>query len=278
MLPTFVIGLREGVEAALIVGIVAAFLVQEGRRDALRPMWIGVGAAVVLCVAVGVALRVVDSELPERGQEGLEAVVAALAVAMVTWMILWMRRHARGLGGDLRASAASALAAGSATALVVMAFVAILREGFETSVFLLAAFDASDRPGLAGAGAALGLVAAVLIGYGIYRGGVRLDLARFFRLTGLVLVLVAAGLVASALHSAHEAGWVTLGQSTPLDLSWLVRPGTWTASLLTGMLGLRPRPAAVEIAGWLLYAVPMVVLLLWPPRRRRRRAPAPAAA
>jgi high-affinity iron transporter len=271
LLPTFVIGLREGVEAALIVGIIAAFLVKEDRRDALRPMWAGVGIAVAICVAVGVALQVLDEQLPQREQEGLETIVGLLAVGMVTFMIVWMRRHARGLSGELRANASSALAQGSTIALVAMAFFAVLREGFETAVFLLAAFNASENAATAGLGAALGVVAAVIIGYGIYKGGVRINLTRFFRFTGLVLVLVAAGLVATALHTANEAGWITGAQAEAIDLSWLVVPGTWTASLLTGMLGLQPHPTVAEVTGWLVYAVPMVVFLLWPQRSRSRR-------
>ncbi|HEY2638038.1 MAG TPA: FTR1 family protein, partial [Solirubrobacteraceae bacterium] len=145
MLPTFVIGLREGLEASLIVGIIAAFLVQEGRRDALRPMWLGVGVAAAICVAVGVLLQVADDELPQQQQEALETVVGLLAVGVVTFMIVWMRRHARGLGTELRAAASSALARGSMAALVGMAFFAVLREGFETAVFLIAAFNASTN-------------------------------------------------------------------------------------------------------------------------------------
>src|SRR6478672_10134362 len=129
VLPTFVSGLREGVEASLIVGIVAAFLRQQGRRDALRAVWAGVLLAVTLCVGVAIALQVVDQSLPQRQQEQLETVVAAIAVGMVTFMIVWMRRHARGLAGELRASAGHALAEGSAAALVAMAFFAVLREG-----------------------------------------------------------------------------------------------------------------------------------------------------
>jgi high-affinity iron transporter len=277
VLPTFVIGLREGLEASLIVGIIAAFLVKEGRPEALRPMWIGVAVAVVICGAVGVGLQVLDAELPERQQEGLETLIALVAVGVVTFMIVWMKRHARSMGGELREHAATALASGSAVALVAMAFFAILREGFETAVFLVAAFNAATSPLAAGAGAVLGVLAAAAIGWGIYGGGVRIDLARFFRVTGLVLVLVAAGLLASAVHSAHEVGWITGGQSQALDLSWLVQPGTWTASLLTGMLGLQPAPTVAEVIAWLAYAVPMVAFLVWP-RRARRSAPAVTAA
>src|SRR4051812_23341004 len=122
MLPSFVIGLREGVEAALIVGIIAAFLRQEGRRDSLKWAWLGVGIAVAICVGVGVTLHVIDQELPQRQQEGLETVIAFLAVGIVSWMIWWMRKHARGLAGELREQTASALAQGSVRALVAMAF------------------------------------------------------------------------------------------------------------------------------------------------------------
>jgi FTR1 family protein len=268
MLPTFVIGLREGAEAALIVGIIGAFLRQEGRNDALRWMWLGVGVAITLCVAAAVALQILDDELPQAQQEGLETVVAAVAVGMVTFMILWMRRHARGLAGELRANAAGALARGSTWALVAMAFFAIVREGLETAVFLLAAFQASGNATSAGIGAALGVLVAALLGWGIYRGGVRLNLARFFRLTGVALVLVAAGLVMSALHTAHEATWLNSLQGRAFDLSFLVRPGTVTSSLLTGVLGLQPQPTVGETAGWLLYAVPMLAIVLWPDRLR----------
>jgi high-affinity iron transporter len=282
MIPTFVITLREGVEASLIIGIIAAFLVKEGRRDAIRQMWLGVGIAIVLCAGVAVILDIVGQDLPERRQAGLETVIALIAVAAVTYMIVWMRRHARGIKAALEGEAASALATGSTIALVAMAFLAVLREGFETSVFLLAAFQNSTDSTAAGFGAVLGLLAAVGIGVGLYRGGVRINLTRFFRLTGLVLVFVAAGLLATAAHTAHEAGWVNAMQSQAVDLSWLVRPGTISGSLLTGMLGLQPSPTVVEVLAYLLYAVPMAIYVLWPDRlrrvRRRRRMAGPQGA
>ena len=156
MLPTFVIGLREGVEAALIVGIIAAFLRQEQRGDALRYVWAGVGIAIVLCAAVGVALQIVDQDLPQRQQEGLETIVGLAAVGMVTFMIVWMRKHARGLSGELRQSVGAALAQGSAMALVGMAFFAVIREGLETVVFLIAVFQGANDTTAAGFGAVLG--------------------------------------------------------------------------------------------------------------------------
>ena len=270
MLTTFVIALREGLEASLIVGIIAAFLRRQQRSDALRSMWLGVGLAVALCIAVAVVLRIVDNELPHRQQEGLETVVALVAVAMVTYMIVWMTEHARDLKGQLQDQAAGALAQGSALALVAMAFLAVLREGFETSVFLLAAFNDATDPVAAGLGVVLGLVAAVALGFGIYRGGLRLNLSRFFRATGVVLVLVAAGLVASSLHTAAEAGWVVGGQAQALDLSAIIRPGTVWESLITGILGIHPQPTVIEVVGWLLYAIPMLAIVLAPDAVRPR--------
>jgi len=271
MLATFVIGLREGLEAALIVGIIAAFLKQSNRADALRRVWVGVAAAVVLCLAVGLLLQALSASLPQREQEMLECVVAAIAVLMVSYMVLWMRAHSRDLRSDLQTATGSALASGSAGALVAMAFLAVIREGFETAVFLLAAFQSALSKVQAAIGVLLGVAVAVALGYLVYRGGVRLNLSRFFRVTGVVLVLVAAGLVMSTLRAAYEAGWLTVGQQTWLDLSAIARPGSVPESLLTGMLGIRSSLPAVEVVAYLLYAVPMLLVVLWPPRRTPSR-------
>ena len=220
MLPTFVIGLREGLEAALIVGIVAAFLVQQGRRDALRWMWLGVGASrSLLCARRGVGLHIAEENLPQREQEQLETVIALVAVGMITWMIVWMRRHSADLKGDLQAARRrSRWSRARRSASSLMAFLAVLREGLETAVFMLAAFQQSDRPGLTGTGAALGVLVAVVLGYLIYRGGVKLNLSKFFRITGVVLVLVAAGLLVVRGAHRHEAGWCQLLLDRAVDL------------------------------------------------------------
>ncbi|MGX7679866.1 iron uptake transporter permease EfeU [Jatrophihabitans sp. DSM 45814] len=265
MLPTFVIGLREGLEAALIVSIVATFLRRNGRPDLLRWVFAGVLLAVVLCAGVGIGLKVLSQNLPQRQQEGLETIIGAVAVVMVTYMVVWMRRHSRDLKGQLEGAASVALAAGSGFALVLMAFLAVLREGFETAVFLLAAFNESDSGPSAGLGALLGVLLAVALGYAIYRGGVRINLSKFFRATGVVLVLVAAGLVVTAFHTAHEAGWINSGQQQVLDLTAVVRPGSVQASLLTGMLGIQERPTVIEVVAWLAYLIPVGLYVAWPP-------------
>lgn len=274
MLPTFVIGLREGLEAALIVGIIAAFLRKQGRRDLLRWVWMGIGVAVALCFAAGVGLDVLSKDLPQRQQEGLETVIGALAVGMVTYMVVWMKRNSRSLKGQLEGMAADAMHGTSraARAMVVMAFLAVLREGVETVIFLLAVFNQSNNGVDAPIGAALGLLVAVGLGWGIYRGGVHLNLSKFFRATGLVLVLVAAGLVVNALHTAHEAGWLNVGQGSTIDLSWLVRPGSVQSSLLTGMLGVQPQPVVIEVIGWLVYLIPVGIFVAWPPGKSPTRA------
>jgi high-affinity iron transporter len=272
VLATFVIGLREGLEASLIVGIIAAFLVQRGERRALRPMWLGVGVAVGLCASIAIVLYAVGQSLPFREREALEGILALVAVAGVSYMVVWMRRHARELRRTLESEAASALMTGSIAALVTMAFIAVLREGLETAVFMLAAFQSSSDPAATGTGAVLGVCVAIGLGYALYRGGVRLDLARFFRATGLVLVLVAAGLLATAVHDLAEAGLITSLQTRALDLSWLVSPGTVQASLLTGILGFQPAPTFAELGIWLAYAIPMAVYVLWPAGPRTVRS------
>ncbi|TDN43599.1 high-affinity iron transporter [Curtobacterium flaccumfaciens] len=270
MLATLVIGLREGLEATLIVGIIAAFL--RRNRVPLAPMWLGVGVAVVLSIAVGFGLQVVEQALPQAQQEGMEAVIGIVAVVFVTGMIVWMRTHARTLTKELEASATEALGRGTAWALAGMAFLAVLKEGFETAVFLLATFQASSDTGLAALGAVIGIAAAVVVGYGIYTGGVRLNLSRFFTGTGVFLVFVAGGLVLTVLRRAHEAGWIVIGQQRTVDLSWLAPNGSVQGALVTGVLGIPPDPRVIEVLGWVLYVVPVLALSLWP----RARRPSPA--
>ena len=266
MLATFIIGLREGLEAALIVGIVATFLRKNGTRQNLRQMWLGVAAAVLVCLGVGLVLGTAD--LPQRQQEMLETVIGAVAVVMITFMILWMRRHSRNLKRELESSVGAALDRGSAVALVLTAFLAVVREGFETAVFLVASSQSSTRGMLSLTGALLGIAVAVVLGYLIYRGAVRINLSRFFRATGAVLVLVAGGLLMSVLYHAHEADWINVGQQQALDLSALIAPGSVRSSLITGVFGVQPQPTWIEVIAWVLYVVPMMVIVLWPPKRQ----------
>jgi high-affinity iron transporter len=270
-----VIGLREGLEAALIVGIVAAFLRRNGRSRDLWKMWLGVAIGVGLCTIAAIALRIAERRLPQKQQEGLETIIGLIAVVFVTWMIIWMRNHAHEMKGELESHAAAALRSGSAGALIGMAFLAVLREGVETAVFVLALLNSSNNTATTLTGALLGIATACAIGYGIYRGGVRINMAKFFKLTGIVLVLVAAGLFANAAHTAWEAGWLHVLQGQAVNLEWLVDPGSVRAALLTGMFGLQPRPTHAEVLAWLAYAIPMGFLVLVPRRPKTERMSQP---
>lgn len=266
MLATFVIGLREGLEAALIVGIIAAFLRRNGRS--LAPMKLGVAAAVVASLVVGVILKLLETSLPQAQQEALETVIGVVAVVFVSTMIVWMKDHSRSLKGELEHAAADALGTGSTRALALMAFLAVLKEGFETSVFLLAVFSATNNAALAAVGAVAGVAVSVGIGYGIYAGGVRLNLRRFFSITSAFLVLVAAGLLVSTITTAHEAGWLDAGQQRTVDLGWLTPAGTVQGAIFTGLFGIPSDPRLVEVVGWVAYVVPMSLFLFWPAKHR----------
>ena len=266
MLPTFVIGLREGLEAALIVSIIATFL----RRNSasLRGMWLGVCAGLGLSIAVGVVLRVVEESLSQSKQEAMETVIGAIAVFFVTGMVVWMQHHARYLKRDLETAATAALKNGTTTALAVMAFLAVLREGFETSVFLLATITNAGSAPAAMWGAVLGIVVACGLGWGIYKGGVKLNLHRFFQITGAFLVLVAAGLTLMVFRTAHEAGWITVGQGRTVDLSWLAPNGSIRSALLSGVLGIPNDPRVIEVLAWACFLVPVALFVYWPQRWR----------
>jgi len=271
VLTTFVIGLREGLEAALIVGIIAAFIIRRGDRHALRPMWWGVAAAVALSAGGAIALHVANRSLTLGAREVMEGALTLVAVVGITYMIVWMRRHSAALKADLESKAGAALAAGSVAAIVVMAFVAVLREGLETAVFLLATLGNSASPVPGALGAALGILVSVGIGYGIYRGGIKIDLRRFFRVTGVVLVIVAAGLLASSVHEFAEAGMITFLQDPAIDLSWLIAPGSVRSSLLTAFLGFQPVPTVAEVLAWAVFLIPMVAYVSGVSLRRPQR-------
>jgi high-affinity iron transporter len=274
MLTTFVIGLREGLEAALVVGIIAAFIIRRGDRRVLRSMWLGVAAALVVSAAGAVALHVANRALTLQARETMEGVLTLLAVVGVSYMIVWMRRHSATLRTELEAKASAAFAAGSGTAIGVLAFVAVAREGLETAVFLLAILGNSAAPALAASGAAAGIGVSVMLGYGIYRGGVAVDLRRFFRLTGIVLVIVAAGLVSSAVHELAEAGVIDVLQSPAIDLSWLITADSVWSSILAAFVGFQPVPTVAETVAWAAFLVPMTLYVGGArfPRRRRRLA------
>ena len=197
--------LREGFEASLVVGIVLAFLQRTGRRDAFRPVWLGAAAAAAISVGVGALLFVVGAELEGSSEKLFEAATMLVAAGLLTWMIFWMRRQARSIRRELESQVENALASGSALALAAVAFVGVLREGVETSLFLFSTVAGTNRL-VATTSATIGLAAALSLGYLFYRGAAHLDLRRFFQITSVVLLCFAGWLVAQGLKELSEAG------------------------------------------------------------------------
>ena len=263
-LAAFLIGLREGLEASLIVGILAAFLKRNG--SSLRPLIMATIAAVLLSIAVAVGLNLFSTALPQAQQEALETVIGIVAVVFVTTMILWMNSNARNMKKNLEEEAQSSLSSGGEKAMAGMAFLAIMKEGFETAVFLVAVFQASTAGSewMGVVGAVIGVVLAVVIGYLIYWGGARFNLGTFFKVTGPFLILVAAGFVANIFRTAHEAGWVNIGQTQVLDLSWLIQNDSVVGALLTGMFSIQADPRLIEVMAWLAYLIPVMIIYCWP--------------
>lgn len=266
MLAPFLIMLREGLEAALIVGIIAGYLTKTGRGAWMPAVWIGVFLAVALALFSGAALQMVSASFPQKVQEFFEAIVGIVAVAVLLSMVLWMRKAARTMGRDLRASVDKALAESRAApewALIAMVFLAVAREGLETVFFLLAIFQQSPDAG-APLGALLGLIVSAAVGYGIYAGALRLNLSLFFRWTGIFIIFVAAGLLAGSLKALHEAGiWNGL-QAQLYDLSAILPETSPLGTVLSGLLGYRDAPTMGEAGLYLLFLVLALFFFLRP--------------
>lgn len=274
MLAAFLITLREGLEAALVVSILIAYLVRTDRGGSIRYVWAGVGAAVVFSVAVGGTLAIASDNLPPQAQAALEGVMALLAVAFVTWMIFWMARNARQLKAHLEQHLDSASAAG-AGALAAMAFIAVSREGFETALFLWTSLQATGGGWTAIAGGVLGMAAAVTLGVLIYQGALRINLAAFFTWTGIGLIVVAAGVFTYGLHELQAAGWIPGGDSIAFDVSAALPYDSVHYTLVHGLLSIRTVPSWLEVVAWFAYLVPVMVIFLRTIKAPPRRATAP---
>ena len=263
MLIAFLIMLREGIEAALIVGIVAGFLKQSGHSRLMPKVWLGVALATLMCLGIGYGIHSATGEIPQKEQEFVVGVIGLVAVAMLTYMILWMKKAARSMKQQLQDSVQTALNRGDGQgwALVGMAFLAVAREGLESVFFLLAVFQQSPTWSMP-VGAVLGLLAAVVIGALIYQGGMRLNLAKFFRWTGAFLIVVAAGLVAGSLRALHEAGVWNHLQEVVFDSSKYLHEDSPMGVLLGGFFGYTDHPTQGEVLAWLLYLVPVMIWFL----------------
>ncbi|MEV0596752.1 iron uptake transporter permease EfeU [Nonomuraea cavernae] len=272
MLASYLIGLREGLEATLVVSVLVAFLVKSDRKDRLLHVWVGVAAAVVLSVGFGALLTFTAAQLDFTSQELFEAITSLLAVVFVTWMIFWMRRTARALSGELRDRLGDALQLGS-LAVVVMAFLAVAREGLETALLFFASVQGATVNAQPLVGIGLGLLTAVAIGWGLYRSALRINLTRFFTWTGLLLILVAGGIFKYGVHDLQEAGVLPGLNTHAFDISAALPADSWYGTLLSGMFNITPQPSVLEAATWALYLVPTLILFLLPPRAQRVPSP-----
>jgi high-affinity iron transporter len=260
----YLIGLREGLEASLVVCILIAYLVKTDRKDALKPIWMGIGVALALALGFGCALEFGSQELTFEAQEALGGSLSIVAVGLVTWMVFWMRRTARHLKSELHGRLDAALAMGTG-ALVATAFLAVGREGLETALFVWAsvhaASDGTPRPLI---GVALGLATAVFLGWLFYRGALKINLAKFFTWTGGMLVVVAAGVLAYGVHDLQEADWIPGLRNLAFDISGTIPPDSWYGTLLKGVLNFQPDPTVLQVTVWALYLVPTLAIFLAP--------------
>ncbi|EEQ06393.1 Ferrous iron permease efeU [Yersinia bercovieri ATCC 43970] len=258
---------REGLEAALIVSLIASYLKRTQRGQWMGAVWIGVITAAALCLAIGIFINETTGEFPQKQQELFEGVIAVVAVCILTYMVFWMRKVSKSVKTHLEGAIDSALNSGRSQgwALVAMVFFAVAREGLESVFFLLAAFQQDVGMG-APIGAILGLTCAILVGMAIYWGGIKLHLAKFFKWTSLFILFVAAGLAAGAIRAFHEAGLWNHFQAIAFDLTNVLSTHSLLGTFLEGMFGYQEAPTVSEVAVYFIYLIPALILFFLPPR------------
>lgn len=280
MLATLLIGLREGLEAALVVGVLLAYVRKLGRPDAATKIWWGVAAAIVLALGVGAVLTFGTYGLSFTAQEAIGGALSLLAVVMVTWMVFWMLKMSKGIGGDLRSQLDRALL-GTGWGVAAVAFISVAREGVETALFIWATTRASDTAPLIGFLTAVsGIVIAVGIGWALYRGLLRINLTVFFRWSGVLLIIFAAGVLAYGIHDLQEAGFLpgpfaaAPEEAAPFVAAWfgesawafqiphLIAPDGVIGVLLKGAVGFSPEMTTLEVLAWACYLIITLPLFL----------------
>jgi high-affinity iron transporter len=272
VLANYLIGLREGLEASIVVGILIAYLVKVSRRDVLPRIWIGVGLAALLSLGLGALLTFGQYGLSYQAQEAIGGGLSIVAVGFVTTMVFWMAKTASHMKHDLQSNLDKALL-GGAWAILGLAFLSVGREGIETALFVWATVSTAGGTAVPAIGALLGILTAVLIEIGIYRGFVRINLAKFFTITGFFLVIVAAGVLLYGVGDLQEIGFLPGVGRYAFDVSAVIPPTSWYGTLLQGLVNFTPRPTYLQSAVWLVYLAVVIPLFL----RTTRRRPAPAA-
>ncbi|MEU4221263.1 iron uptake transporter permease EfeU [Actinoplanes sp. NPDC026623] len=262
---SYLIGLRDGLEAALVVTILLTVLARSQRRDGLAPLWTGVAAAVIAAATLGAVLTYVATSLLDGVRlELFEAVTSLVAVAMVTWMIFWMRRSARTIKAELTGKLTDALGMGRA-AIAGLAFVAVIREGVEMVLLVFSAAQAASQTVAPLLGMLAGVVSAMLLGWLMYKAVARVNLGRLFTWTAVLLILVAAGIAKYAVHGFQVAGALPGANTVSYDLSGTVEPTSWYGTLLTATVNLTPSATVLEIVVWLAYTAGVLILFFLSP-------------
>ncbi|MDZ4265237.1 MAG: iron uptake transporter permease EfeU [Mycobacterium sp.] len=255
------IGLREGLEAAIVVSILVAFLVKSERRDALKWVWLGVGAAVAMTVIVFLAIQLGENTITGLAAEAIAGVASLIAVAIVTTMVLWMKKAAASMSGELRSEMTRALETGPA-AVTLLAFLAVGREGVETALFMVGYAEAQTSWPL------IGLIAGVLvagaIAYGMYRGALSINLGKFFSYTGVFLIVVAAGILSYGVGALQTVGWLPGLANRAFDVSTWFNWSSWYGEVIQGIFNVTPTPTVLQLLGWSAYLVIVLALFLRP--------------
>jgi high-affinity iron transporter len=261
VLANYLIGLREGLEAALVVGILIAYVVKIKRRDVLKRIWLGVTLAVLVSLALGAVLTFGAYGLSFEAQEAIGGSLSIVATIFVTWMVFWMLRTSKNLKAHLQNDVDQHLE-GAGWGLVLVAFLAVGREGIETALFIWAAVQATGSSTLPLLGAALGIVTAVLLGWLINRGLVRINLSKFFAWSGAFLIVVAGGVLSYGVHDLQEAGILPGLHSLAFDVSATIPPDSWYGTLLKGTVNFSPATTWLEATAWVIYVVPTMIIFL----------------
>ena len=267
LLGSGLIGLREGLEAGIVVMILVAFLVKAQRRDALKWVWLGVAGAVAMTIAVFLFIQYSAYTVTDLGADAIAGVASLIAVAIVTTMVLWMKKAAAGMSGELRADMAKALETGS-LAVLALAFLAVGREGFETALFMVGYAEAETAWPLVGL--LIGVLLAAGIAWGMYAGAVRINLAKFFTYTGVFLILVAAGILGYGVHALQTVGWLPGLGAKAFDITGWMNWSAWYGELIQGIFNVTPTPTVLQLVVYLTYLVVVLALFLRPSRAPAR--------
>jgi high-affinity iron transporter len=255
------IGLREGLEAAIVVTILVAFLVKAQRRDALKWVWLGVAAAIVMTIAVFLAIQLSAYTISGLGAEAIAGIASLVAVAIVTTMVLWMKSAAAGLSGELRSGMARALETGS-MAVLALAFLAVGREGVETALFMVGYAEAETAWPLVGL--VIGVLIAAAIAFGMYAGAIRINLSKFFTYTGIFLIVVAAGILSYGVGALQTVGWLPGLSAKAFDVSSWFNWSSWYGEIIQGVFNITPTPTVLQLSVWLAYLVVVLTIFIRP--------------